>query len=236
MREFQEKYSVEGLQGWGMTEMSPIGTVSMIRPKDADLPLDRQFDIKAKQGRAVFGVEMKIVNDDGQALPRDGKSFGELLVRGPAIISGYYENPEASAKAFDSEGWFRTGDVSKIDPEGYMEIVDRTKDVIKSGGEWISSIDLENEAVGHPEIAEAAVIAVHHPKWDERPLLVVVREPDSQLDKQGVIDYLSQRVAKWWLPDDVVFVDELPHGATGKLQKAKLREQFKDYSLPEVGG
>ncbi len=236
MREFQEKYGVEGLQGWGMTEMSPIGTVSMIRPKDADLPLDRQFDIKAKQGRAVFGVEMKIVNDDGQALPRDGKSFGELLVRGPAIISGYYENPEASAKAFDSEGWFRTGDVSKIDPEGYMEIVDRTKDVIKSGGEWISSIDLENEAVGHPEIAEAAVIAVHHPKWDERPLLVVVREPDSQLDKQGVIDYLSQRVAKWWLPDDVVFVDELPHGATGKLQKAKLREQFKDYSLPEVGG
>ena len=236
MREFQEKYGVEGLQGWGMTEMSPIGTVSMIRPKDADLPLDRQFDIKAKQGRAVFGVEMKIVNDDGQALPRDRKSFGELLVRGPAIISGYYENPEASAKAFDSEGWFRTGDVSKIDPEGYMEIVDRTKDVIKSGGEWISSIDLENEAVGHPEIAEAAVIAVHHPKWDERPLLVVVREPDSQLDKQGVIDYLSQRVAKWWLPDDVVFVDELPHGATGKLQKAKLREQFKDYSLPEVGG
>jgi fatty-acyl-CoA synthase len=236
MREFQEKYGVEGLQGWGMTEMSPIGTVSMIRPKDADLPLDRQFDIKAKQGRAVFGVEMKIVNDDGQALPRDGKSFGELLVRGPAIISGYYENPEASAKAFDSEGWFRTGDVSKIDPEGYMEIVDRTKDVIKSGGEWISSIDLENEAVGHPEIAEAAVIAVHHPKWDERPLLVVVREPDSQLDKQGVIDYLSQRVAKWWLPDDVVFVDELPHGATGKLQKAKLREQFKDYSFPEVGG
>jgi len=236
MREFQEKYGVEGQQGWGMTEMSPIGTVSMIRPKDADLPLDRQFDIKAKQGRAVFGVEMKIVNDDGQALPRDGKSFGELLVRGPAIISGYYENPEASAKAFDSEGWFRTGDVSKIDPEGYMEIVDRTKDVIKSGGEWISSIDLENEAVGHPEIAEAAVIAVHHPKWDERPLLVVVREPDSQLDKQGVIDYLSQRVAKWWLPDDVVFVDELPHGATGKLQKAKLREQFKDYSFPEVGG
>ena len=232
MREFQEKYGVEALQGWGMTEMSPIGTVSRIRPKDAGLPLDQQLRIKAKQGRAVFGVEMKIVNEDGDALPHDGKSFGELLVRGPAIVSAYYENPEASAKAFDREGWFRTGDVCRIDPEGYMEIVDRTKDVIKSGGEWISSIDLENEAVGHPDIAEAAVIAVHHPKWDERPLLVVVRKPGSEVDKQGVIDYLSQRIAKWWLPDDVIFVDELPHGATGKLQKARLREQFKDYRLP----
>jgi acyl-CoA synthetase (AMP-forming)/AMP-acid ligase II len=234
MREFQEQYGVDALQGWGMTEMSPIGTVSQVRSKDADLPLEKKLDIKAKQGRAMFGVEMKIVDDNGKELPHDGKAFGELLVRGPAIVSGYYENPEASAKAFDKDGWFRTGDVSKIDPDGYMEIVDRTKDVIKSGGEWISSIDLENEAVGHPEIAEAAVIGVYHPKWDERPLLVVVRQPGSQVDKQSVIDYLSQRVAKWWLPDDVVFVDELPHGATGKLQKAKLREQFKDYKLPEA--
>ncbi len=236
MAEFKERHGVEALHGWGMTEMSPVGTLSQLRPQDRDLPLEAQLDIKAKQGRRLFGVEMKIVDEQGGRLPHDGQAFGELLVRGPAIISAYYENEEASAKAFDDEGWFRTGDVAKIHPDGSLEIVDRTKDVIKSGGEWISSIDLENEAVGHPEIAEAAVIAIPHPKWDERPLLVVVREPGSQVDKQGVLDYLSERVAKWWLPDDVVFVEELPHGATGKLQKAKLREQFKDYTLPQVSG
>ncbi|WP_258868998.1 long-chain-fatty-acid--CoA ligase [Alkalilimnicola ehrlichii] len=234
MAEFKSQHGVEALQGWGMTEMSPVGTVSLVRPKDQNLPEEKQLDIKVTQGRAMFGVEMKIVDGDGKRLPHDGKAFGELLVRGPAIISGYYENAEANAKSFDDEGWFRTGDVAKIDSEGYMEIVDRTKDVIKSGGEWISSIDLENEAVGHPEIAEAAVIAAYHPKWDERPLLVVVREAGSELDKAGVIEFLKTRVAKWWLPDDVVFVDELPHSATGKLQKAKLREEFKDYVLPEA--
>jgi len=232
LQEFKERFDVEGLQGWGMTEMSPIGTVSLVRPKDRDRPASEQLDIKCKQGRAVFGVDMKIVDDQGNPLPHDGEAFGELLVRGPAILSGYYENPEANAKAFDAEGWFRTGDVSRIDREGYMEIVDRTKDVIKSGGEWISSIDLENAAVGHPEIAEAAVIAAAHPKWDERPLLVCVRESGSSVDKEGVLAYLRDHVAKWWLPDDVVFVEELPHSATGKLQKAKLREEFKGYTLP----
>ncbi|MFV8835043.1 3-(methylthio)propionyl-CoA ligase [Aquisalimonas sp. APHAB1-3] len=232
LKEFKETYNVEGLQGWGMTEMSPIGTVSLVRPGDQGRSAEEQLDIKCKQGRAVFGVEMKIVDNDGKSLPHDGEAFGELLVRGPAILSGYYENPEANAKAFDAEGWFRTGDVAKIDAEGYMEIVDRTKDVIKSGGEWISSIDLENAAVGHPEIAEAAVIAAAHPKWDERPLLVCVRVEGSSVDKDGVLEYLGQHVAKWWLPDDVVFVEELPHSATGKLQKARLREDFKDYTLP----
>lgn len=229
MAEFKDRHGVEALQGWGMTEMSPVGTLSMVRPKDRSLPEEKQLDIKAKQGRALFGVEMKIVDDQGKRLPHDGVAYGELLVRGPAIVSGYYENPEASAKALDEEGWFRTGDVSRIDPEGNMEIVDRTKDVIKSGGEWISSIDLENAAVGHPEIAEAAVIAVPHPKWDERPLLVVVREPNSTVEKESVLEFLENHIAKWQLPDEVVFVDELPHGATGKLQKAKLREDFKDF-------
>lgn len=232
--EFERDYGVQAVQGWGMTEMSPVGTVSFLRPKDRSLPPEKQLEIKVKQGRALFGVEMKIVDENGNRLPHDGKAFGELLVRGPAITCGYYRNPEANTSAFDAEGWFRTGDVARIDPDGYMEIVDRTKDVIKSGGEWISSIDLENEAVGHPEIAEAAVIGVPHPKWGERPLLVVVREQGSNLDKQGVLDFLRGRIASWWMPDDVVFVDELPHSATGKLQKVKLREQFKDYKLPTV--
>lgn len=234
MAEFKDGFGVEALQGWGMTEMSPVGSVSLIRPQDKDLPEEAKLDLKAKQGRSIFGVQMKIVDDNGQRLPHDGKAFGELLVRGHAITSGYYENGKANADAFDQEGWFRTGDVATIDSEGYMEIVDRAKDVIKSGGEWISSINLENEAVGHPEIAEAAVIAIPHPKWGERPLLIVVREPDSRIDGNDVNDYLSTRIAKWWLPDDVVFVDELPHSATGKLQKTTLREQFKDYSPPRA--
>lgn len=233
--EFEDDYGVEGVQGWGMTEMSPVGTVSMVRPEDKSLPQEEQLDIQIKQGRALFGVEMKIVDEKGNRLPHDGKAFGELLVRGPAITSGYYENPEANKDAFDKDGWFRTGDVARIDSAGYMEIVDRTKDVIKSGGEWISSIDLENEAVGHPEIAEAAVIGVAHTKWGERPLLVVVRQPGSNLDKEGVVEYLRDRIASWWMPDDIVFVDELPHSATGKLQKMALREQFQDYKLPTEG-
>jgi len=180
----------------------------------------------------MFGVEMKIVDADGKELPHDGVAQGELLVRGNAVISGYYENTEANAKAFDEDGWFRTGDVSVIDPDGYMEIVDRVKDVIKSGGEWISSIDLENQAMAHPELAEAAVIGVNHSKWQERPLLIAVRRKDSEVRSEDVLAFLSKQVEKWWLPDDVVFVDELPHGATGKLQKAQLREDFKDYKLP----
>ncbi len=229
--EFRDKYGVEAIQGWGMTEMSPLGTVSIPRPSMRG-DWDKELEIRGKQGRLMFGVEMKIVDADGNTLPHDGESQGELLVRGNAVIDGYYENPEATAKAFSDDGWFRTGDVSTIDPDGYMEIVDRVKDVIKSGGEWISSIDLENEAVAHPEVAEAAVIGVKHAKWQERPLLIVVREQGSSVGKEDMLKFLEERVAKWWLPDDVVFVEELPHGATGKLQKAKLREQFKDYTLP----
>ncbi|MHB0774078.1 long-chain-fatty-acid--CoA ligase [Halomonas sp. WWR20] len=233
IREFAERHGVEGIQGWGMTEMSPVGSVSIPTPAMRKLSDDEQLDIRAKQGRSLFGVEMKIVDIDGKRLPHDGKAFGELLVRGPAITSGYYENPEANAKVFDEEGWFRTGDVATIDEDGFMEIVDRVKDVIKSGGEWISSIDLENEAVGHPEVAEAAVIGVHHTKWGERPLLVVVRAEGSNIERDDVLDFLRGRVADWWLPNDVVFVDELPHSATGKLQKARLRQDFHDYRLPD---
>ena len=234
INEFQERYGVEAIQGWGMTEMSPVGSVSQPTPFMRErMSAEEQLTVRGKQGRALFGVEMKIVDADGKALPRDGKARGELLVRGPAITSGYYRNDEANAKAFDDEGWFRTGDVATIDPDGYMEIVDRVKDVIKSGGEWISSIDLENEAVGHPEVAEAAVIGVRHSKWAERPLLVVVRNPDSAVTAEAIVEYLSERVPKWWLPNDVVFVDELPHSATGKLQKTKLRDDFKDHRFSD---
>ena len=231
IQEFKEKHGVEAIQGWGMTEMSPLGTVATPRPSLRG-DWDKELKIRGTQGRLMFGVEMKIVDADGMELPHDGISQGELLVRGNAVISGYYENAEANAKAFDEDGWFRTGDVSVIDPDGYMLIVDRVKDVIKSGGEWISSIDLENEAVAHPDLAEAAVIGVSHSKWQERPLLIAVRNKDAEVTAEDVIKFLAERVEKMWLPDDVVFVDELPHGATGKLQKAKLREDFKDYKLP----
>jgi fatty-acyl-CoA synthase len=231
IEEFKEKHGVEAIQGWGMTEMSPLGTVATPRPSLRG-DLDKELKIRGTQGRLMFGVEMKIVDADGKELPHDGVAQGELLVRGNAVISGYYENTEANAKAFDEDGWFRTGDVSVIDPDGYMEIVDRVKDVIKSGGEWISSIDLENQAMAHPELAEAAVIGVNHSKWQERPLLIAVRRKDSEVRSEDVLAFLSKQVEKWWLPDDVVFVDELPHGATGKLQKAQLREDFKDYKLP----
>jgi len=234
IREFQDEFGVEAIQGWGMTEMSPVGTVSQPTPgMRRRMSEDEQLTVRGKQGRALFGVQMKIVDADGKALPHDGEAQGELLVRGPAITSGYYRNEEANAKAFDDEGWFRTGDVATIDPDGYMEIVDRVKDVIKSGGEWISSIDLENEAVGHPDVAEAAVIGIRHSKWAERPLLVVVPNPGADLDAAGLIEYLRGRVVDWWLPNDVVFVDELPHSATGKLQKTKLREDFRDFRFSD---
>ena len=232
IEEFRNDFGVEAIQGWGMTEMSPLGTVATPRPSQRDGDWNEELRLRASQGRLVFGVEMKIVDAEGKALPHDGESQGELLVRGNAVISGYYENPEATRKAIDKDGWFHTGDVSVITPDGFMEIVDRVKDVIKSGGEWISSIDLENEAIAHPGLAEAAVIGVRHAKWQERPLLVAVRNEDSNVTREEVLQFLEERVAKWWLPDDVVFVDELPHGATGKLQKAKLRDDFKDYKLP----
>lgn len=232
MKEFEEEYGVTALHGWGMTEMSPVGTVSKPDPALQHEPAETRYAVLAKQGRALFGVEMKIVDAQGSALPHDGKAYGELLVRGAAVTSGYFNDAEANESAFDKDGWFRTGDVATIDADGYMQVVDRSKDVIKSGGEWISSIDLENEAVGHPQVAEAAVIAVSHPKWGERPLLVVVRKPGGSVTRDELIEYLRGRVAKLWLPDDVVFVEELPHTATGKLRKIELREQFKDYRLP----
>ncbi len=211
-------------QLWGMTEMSPIGTIGAPTPEVAALPPDARLAMATKQGRAVFGVEMKIVGDDGGELPRDGVAFGRLLVRGPWIVDAYFE---ADAPATDADGWFDTGDVATIDARGYMGIVDRAKDVIKSGGEWISSIDLENTAVGCPGVREAAVIGVPHPKWDERPLLIVVAEP--HVTRDDVIAHLVPRIARWWLPDDIVFVADLPHTATGKLLKTELRATYRDH-------
>ena len=211
---------------WGMTEMSPIGTIGTPTPEVVALPPDDQTTMRTRQGRALFGVEMKIVGSDGAELPRNGVAFGRLFVRGPWIVETYFGEVAA---ATDAGGWFDTGDVATIDAFGYMGIVDRAKDVIKSGGEWISSIDLENEAVGCPGIAEAAVVGVPHPKWDERPLLVVVAKPGAAVTKADVLAHLAPRIAKWWTPDDVVFVAELPHTATGKLLKTALRERYRGH-------
>ena len=227
---FETKYGVTVCHAWGMTEMSPLGTLGALKAGMEKLPLDKRLDIQCKQGRAVFCVEMKITDDDGNELPRDGKAFGHLKVRGPWIAGAYLKGD--GGNILDGDGYFDTGDVATIDPEGFMQITDRAKDVIKSGGEWISSIDLENAAVGHPAIAEAAVIGVFHPKWEERPLLIVVRKPGKDVAKGELLAFLVGKIAKWWMPDDVVFVDELPHTATGKLLKTRLREQFKDYKLP----
>ena len=232
IRKFQNNYGVEVIHAWGMTEMSPIGTVGTLKLADEAKPADERWLLKTSQGRMICMVDMKIVDPMGNRLPHDGKAFGELLVAGPWITSGYYENAEANAAAFDDDGWFRTGDVATIDPDGYMRIVDRAKDVIKSGGEWISSIDLENAVMGHPKVAEAAVIGVTHPKWDERPLLIVVPKPGETPTKDEILSWLSSRVAKLWLPDDMVLVDELPHSGTGKVLKAQLRQTFRDYALP----
>ena len=229
---FEEEYGCPVHHAWGMTEMSPVGTCGKLPPSMATLSKDERYAVKTKQGRGIYGVEMKIVDDGGNALPNDGKAFGELLVRGPWVISAYFEDEEASATAFDDDGWFRTGDVSTIDENGFMQIVDRSKDVIKSGGEWISSITLENTAMGHASVAEAAVIGVHHPKWDERPLLVVVAAGDEPPTHEDLIGYLSDLVPKWWLPDDLVVVEELPHTATGKVSKKQLRERLEGYRLP----
>ncbi len=229
MIEAYDKLGVRVLQLWGMTEMSPLGTVGAGVPETESMNYQQQLDVRIKQGRGVFGVEMKIVDDAGTELPRDGLAFGRLLVRGPWTVGSYFKGDGASA--FE-DGWFDTGDVATLDPLGYMQIVDRAKDVIKSGGEWVSSIDLENVAVGAPGVAEACVIGVHHPKWDERPLLLVVPKDGAEVSKESVLAYLDRKIAKWWTPDDVLVVASLPHTATGKLLKTALREQYKDYKLP----
>jgi len=224
---FAAEYGISVEQGWGMTELSPVGTYNA--PKPAQMTLSRQdFERHAlKQGRILSGIDMKIVDGNAKELPWDGVAFGDLMVRGPWIASAYYGDPPNSA--LDADGWFATGDVATIDPDGFMEITDRSKDVIKSGGEWISSITLENIAVSHPAVAEAAVVAARHPKWDERPLLLVVPRPGQTIDPDAVLKVYEGKVAKWWLPDAVVVVPELPHTATGKLLKTALRSQYRDY-------
>jgi fatty-acyl-CoA synthase len=212
-----------------MTEMSPLGTLGSIKPEYAHLTGEQKLDVQVTQGHPPFGVEMKIVDDSEKELPRDGKTFGRLKVRGFAVTRQYFKE---DGSALDAKGFFDTGDVSTLDPAGYMHITDRAKDVIKSAGEWISSIDLENLAVGHPKVAEAAVIGVKHPKWDERPLLVIVLKKDQKATKDEILGFMQGKVAKWWLPDDVAFVDDIPHTATGKILKTELRERFKDYRLP----
>lgn len=230
IQKFQENYGVEVIHAWGMTEMSPLGTLCTMKSEQAALDGDALLDLKQTQGYAPFGVEMRITDDDNVPQPWDGKTFGRLKVRGPAVSSAYYG--VGTTEQFDTEGWFDTGDVAHIDAAGYMQITDRAKDVIKSGGEWISTIELENLAVGHPDVAEAAVIGVRHPKWDERPLLVIVRKPGKEPTREEILGFMQGKVAKWWMPDDVAFVDEIPHTATGKIQKTTLRKQFQDYRLP----
>jgi len=229
---FQDIYDVDVIHAWGMTEMSPLGSLCSLKPEYAELEGEARLDMQMKQGHPPFGVEMKITDDHGRDLPWDGKTFGRLKVRGPAVAKSYFKGE--GGEAFDDDGWFDTGDVATMDKYGYMQITDRSKDVIKSGGEWISSIDLENLAVGHPKVAEAAVIGVSHPKWDERPLLVIVLKKGEIATKDEIFGFMQGKIAKWWIPDDVVFVDEIPHTATGKIQKMVLRERFKDYQLPSA--
>jgi acyl-CoA synthetase (AMP-forming)/AMP-acid ligase II len=226
---FLDDYGVECRHAWGMTEMSPLGSMCTLKAKHLDLPREKKKELQNKQGRTVYGVQMKIVDGEGKELLRDGKAFGDLLVRGPTIISTYFKGEGGDPLR---DGWFPTGDVATIDPDGFMQITDRSKDVIKSGGEWISSIDLENIAVAHPAIAEAAVIGVRHPKWDERPLVIAVKKAGAEVTREQLLEFYKGKVAKWWMPDDVTFVDQLPHTATGKLLKTKLRQDFKDYKLP----
>ncbi|SPA49677.1 3-(methylthio)propionyl-CoA ligase [Cupriavidus taiwanensis] len=223
-----EALDVEVIHAWGMTEMSPLGTASKLLAKHHDLPDAERHKIQEKQGRVIYGVDMKIVDGEGKELSWDGKAFGDLLVRGPWIIDRYFRN-DASPLV---DGWFPTGDVATIDADGFMQITDRSKDVIKSGGEWISSIDIENVAAAHPAVHMAACISAYHPKWDERPLLVVVKKPGAEVSREELLRFFEGKVAKWWIPDDVAFVTEIPLTATGKMQKLRLREQFKDYKLP----
>jgi len=231
-QKFQDRYGVEVIHAWGMTEMSPLGAMCTLKPEYAKLSGEARLDIQQKQGHPPFGVEMKIEDDCGREVPWDGKSFGRLKVRGAAVARAYFKGE--GGEILDREGFLDTGDVATIDRHGYMQITDRSKDVIKSGGEWISSIELENLAVGHPKVAEAAVIGVRHPKWDERPLLVVVLKTGEAAGKEDILGFMRGKVANWWLPDDVAFVDEIPHTATGKIQKTLLRERFKDYAFAEL--
>jgi len=234
IRTFREQYGVDVIHAWGMTEMSPLGTLSRLQNKHLHLSEAAQQKKLEKQGHVIFGVDMKIVDGDEQELPWDGKAYGELLVRGPWVVKEYFRGEGGDPLRYDAEGrgWFPTGDVATIDEDGYMQITDRSKDVIKSGGEWISSIDLENLAVAHPDVAQAAVIGVAHPKWDERPLLIVVRKPGSKVTREELLAFYEGKIAKWWTPDDVQFIDAIPLGATGKILKTRLREQFRDYRLP----
>ncbi len=228
-QKFQDVYGVDVIHAWGMTEMSPLGTLCTIKPDHAELTGDAKLDLLMKQGHTPFGVEMKITDDDNKTLPWDGTTFGRLKVRGPAVTKTYFKVPD---QILDDEGYFDTGDVSTIDRTGYMQITDRSKDVIKSGGEWISSIELENLAVGHPKVMEAAVIGITHPKWGERPLLIIVPKKDQTPTKDELLGFMQGKIASWWMPDDMVLVEEIPHTATGKIQKTALRTRFKDYVLP----
>ncbi|HEY6862906.1 MAG TPA: 3-(methylthio)propionyl-CoA ligase [Burkholderiales bacterium] len=228
IKAFQDEYGVACRHAWGMTEMSPLGTFYSPKNRHDALSADARHQLECKQGRTIYGVQMKIVDGSGKELPRDGKAFGDLLVRGPWVLREYFKAEDDPLR----DGWFPTGDVATIDAEGYMQITDRSKDVIKSGGEWISSIDLENIAVAHPAIAEAAVIGVRHPKWDERPLVVAVKKAGASVTREELLAFYQGKVAKWWMPDDVVFVEQLPHTATGKLLKTRLRQDFKDHRLP----
>lgn len=226
-----DEFDVQVIHGWGMTEMSPLGTTGGLLSKHMELPREQQRAILQKQGHAIFGVDMKIVDDDGKELPWDGASYGHLLVKGPWVLARYFKDEGGDVL---EDGWFPTGDVATIDIDGFMQITDRSKDVIKSGGEWIGTIDLENIAMSHPAVMQAACIGVAHPKWDERPLLVVVLRPGKQLAREELLAHFTGKIAKWWLPDDVVFADALPVGGTGKIQKNKLRDQYRNYKLPTI--
>ncbi|PZR39819.1 AMP-binding enzyme, partial [Paraburkholderia fungorum] len=224
------EYGVQVIHAWGMTEMSPLGTLSKLTWEQSQRPIEEQRKLLEKQGHVLYGVDMKIVGEDGRDLPWDGVAFGDLHVRGPWVIDRYFRKDESPLV----DGWFPTGDVATIDRDSFLHITDRSKDVIKSGGEWISSIDIENVAIAHPAVAEAACIACAHPKWTERPLLVVVKRAGFDVTREELLAFYDGKVAKWWIPDDVVFVDELPHTATGKLQKLKLRDIFRDHVLPSA--
>lgn len=230
IKKFDEVHNAFLVHAWGMTEMSPLGTSNVPTAAMKDMPLEERYRLQQKQGRPVFGVQMKIVDDNGNPQPHDGVAFGRLLVRGPWIIKQYYKSNDMSS--FE-DGWLDTGDVATIDPNNYLTIVDRSKDVIKSGGEWISSIDLENAAVGHPDLVEACVIGVAHEKWDERPLLLAIRKSGSTVSAEEIKTFLEDKIAKWWMPDDVIFVESLPHTATGKLLKVDLRKEYQDYLLKQ---
>ncbi|HEU5435852.1 MAG TPA: 3-(methylthio)propionyl-CoA ligase [Telluria sp.] len=226
-----DRFKVEVVHAWGMTEMSPLGTAGVLQARHLALPKDAQRKILQKQGHAIYGVDMKIVDDDGLELPWDGVTYGHLLVKGPWIIASYFKDEGGDVL---QDGWFPTGDVATIDADGYLQITDRSKDVIKSGGEWIGTIDLENIAMAHPAVLQAACIGIHHPKWDERPLLLVVKRPGVDVSREALLAFFEGKVAKFWMPDDVSFIDALPMGATGKIQKNKLREQFREYKLPSA--